>query len=53
LLQGSTTASVIAIASAASTALPPRDNIAAPAWVASGCDVATALRAKMGWRRDA
>ena len=53
LLHGSTTVSVIAVASAASTALPPRASIAMPACVASGCDVATALRAKTGWRRDA
>ena len=52
LLQGSTTVSVIAVASAASTALPPRNSIAIPACVASGCDVDTALRAKTGWRRD-
>src|SRR5262249_48423311 len=51
LLQGSTTASVIAVASAASTALPPRWSIAMPACVASGCEVATAFRARMGWRR--
>ena len=52
LLQGSTTVSVMAVASAASTALPPRASMAMPACVASGCDVATALRAKTGWRRD-
>jgi hypothetical protein len=52
LLHGSTTVSVIAIASAASIALPPRSSIATPACVASGCDVATTLSAKIGWRRD-
>ena len=53
LLQGSTTVSAIAVARAASTALPPRASIAMPAWVASGCEVATALRAKIGWRCEA
>ncbi len=53
LLQGSTTVSVMAVASAASTAFPPRASMARPACAASGCDVATALRAKTGWRRDA
>ena len=48
LLHGSTTVSAIAVASAASTALPPRGSIAMPACVASGCDVATTLRAKIG-----
>jgi len=53
LLHGSTTVRVIAVASAASTALPPRASIAIPACVASGCDVATHWRAKIGCRRDA
>ena len=52
LLQGSTTVSVIAVASAASTALPPRASIATPACVASGCDVATTFAAQIGCRRD-
>ncbi len=52
LLQGSTTVSEIAVASAASTALPPRASIAMPACTASGCEVATTLRAKIGWRRE-
>ena len=52
LLQGSTTVSVIAVANAASTALPPRMSIAIPACVASGCDVATAFCANIGCRRD-
>ena len=52
LLHGSTTVSAIAVASAASTALPPLCSIAMPACVASGCEVATTLRAKIGCRRD-
>jgi hypothetical protein len=52
LLQGSTTVSAIAVASAASAALPPRWSIAIPAWVARGCDVETTLRARIGCRRD-
>ena len=52
LLHGSTTVSAIAVASAASTALPPRWSIAMPACAASGCDVATTLRARIGWRRE-
>ena len=52
LLHGSTTVRVIAVASAASTALPPRASIATPACVASGWDVATHWRAKIGWRRE-
>ena len=45
---GSTTVRVIAVAIAASTALPPRRSMSMPAWVASGCDVATAFRANTG-----
>jgi len=52
LLHGSTTVSAIAVASAASTAFPPRASIAMPACVASGCDVATTLSARTGWRRE-
>ena len=49
---GSTTASVIAVATAASTALPPRASIASPACVASGWLVATTFRARIGCLRD-
>ena len=49
---GSTTVSVIAAARAASMALPPRAKAAAPACDASGCDVATTLRAMTGWRPE-
>ena len=42
---GSTTVSVIAQASAASTALPPLARACRPAWAANGCDVATIFRA--------
>ena len=52
LLHGSTTVSVIAVASAASIALPPRASIAMPACVASGCDVETTFGANSGWRRE-
>jgi len=48
LLHGSTTVSVIAVASAASTALPPRASIATPAWLASVCDVETTFAANNG-----
>src|SRR4029079_19812502 len=48
---GSTSVSVIALASAASTALPPAAIIDRPACAASGCDVATMFRAKIGFRR--
>src|SRR5262245_43509842 len=50
LLVGSTTVSVIAVASAASTAFPPLYNMLNPACAASGCDVATALRTRIGMR---
>jgi len=50
LLTGSVNASVAAAAMAASTALPPRARIRKPAWAASGCDVATTLRANTGIR---
>ncbi len=49
---GSTTVSVIAAASAASSALPPLRSMFSPASVAKGCDVATALRAMTGERRE-
>jgi hypothetical protein len=39
-----------AAAMAASTALPPAASMRSPAWAASGCDVATTLRAKTGAR---
>lgn len=45
------TVSVIAAAKAASTSLPPYRSIRKPAWLASGCEVATMLRAKVGTRR--
>jgi hypothetical protein len=48
----STTVRVIAAASAASTALPPLSNMRSPAWVASGCDAGTTLRARTGERRE-
>ena len=50
LLFGSTTVSVIAVVSAASTALPPRRIASRPATAAKGCDVATTLRATTGMR---
>ncbi len=49
-MQGSTTVSVMAVASAASTALPPRASISSPAADASGCEVLTTLRASSGMR---
>src|SRR5690606_38642957 len=49
---GSTTVSVMAAASAASIALPPRAKTAAPACAASGCEVATTLRARTGCRPE-
>src|SRR5690625_4227042 len=49
---GSTTVRVTAAAMAASTALPPRCNACRPAWAASGCEVATTLRASTGMRWD-
>jgi hypothetical protein len=50
LLVGSTTVSVIAVASIASTALPPLSSMRRPACAASGCEVATTLRASTGMR---
>jgi hypothetical protein len=50
LLVGSSTVSEIAVASMASTALPPLSSMRRPACAASGCDVATALRASTGMR---
>ncbi len=47
---GSTTVSVIAAASAASTALPPASSIRRPACAASGCEVDTTFRASVGLR---
>ena len=49
---GSTTVSAIAVATAASTALPPLASIVSPACAASGCVVATQLRASTGMRRE-
>ncbi len=42
---GSRIVMVMAVATAASTALPPFCSMARPAWAASACDVATTLRA--------
>ena len=50
LLTGSVSVSVAAAAMAASTALPPPANTRSPACAASGCEVATMLRAKTGVR---
>ncbi len=47
---GSSTVSAIAVASAASMALPPCCSMRSPACAASGCEVATMLRARMGLR---
>ena len=52
LLHGSTTVNVMAVATAASTALPPRRRMSTPAAAASGWEVATTLRASTGARRD-
>ena len=50
MLQGSTMVITAAVAMAASTALPPACSMRSPACAASGCDVDTTLRAKMGLR---
>jgi len=50
LLVGSSTVSEIAVASTASTALPPFISMESPACAASGCDVATTFRASTGMR---
>ena len=50
---GSTMVSVMAVAMAASTALPPSASIRRPAWAASGCDVHTTLAARTGFRGQA
>lgn len=50
---GSTMVSVMAVAMAASTALPPSASIRRPAWAASGCDVHTTLSARTGLRGQA
>ena len=50
---GSTSVSVIAVARIASTALPPAASICSPACAASGCEVATTLRASSGLRGQA
>ena len=49
-MTGSITVCVMAAASAASMALPPRAKAAAPACAARGCEVAMTLRARTGWR---
>ena len=51
-ITGSTTVRVMAAASAASMALPPRAKAAAPACAARGCDVAMTLRASTGCRPE-
>jgi hypothetical protein len=51
LLHGSTIVIAAAVAMAASTALPPAASMRSPACAASGCEVETTLRAKMGRRR--
>ena len=50
LLVGSSTVREIAVASMASTALPPLSIMRRPACAASGWDVATVLRASTGMR---
>ncbi|MCY1517340.1 hypothetical protein D9M68_520180 [compost metagenome] len=50
LLTGSTSVITAAVAMAASTALPPCCRMRRPACAASGCEVATTLRAKTGRR---
>ena len=50
---GSTRVSVMAVAIAASTALPPSASIRSPACAASGCDVHTAFAARSGLRGQA
>ncbi len=50
---GSTSVRVIAVAMAASTALPPSASIRRPAWAASGWDVHTTLAARTGLRGQA
>ena len=52
LLQGTTIVSVMAVAIAASMAFPPLVSIESPACAASGCAVATTLRANTGMRRE-
>ena len=49
-ITGSTTVSVIAVAIAASIAVPPRRSMARPACAASGWVVATQFAASMGTR---
>ena len=49
---GSTTVSVMAVAKAASMALPPRRMTSMPAAAANGCEVATTLPVNTGARRD-
>ena len=50
---GSTSVSVTAVATIASTALPPSAITCSPACAAKGCDVATTLRASTGLRGHA
>ena len=51
-LEGVLMVSVMADASAASTALPPLSSMRRPAWAARGCDVATMFDASTGMRCD-
>ena len=46
---GSTSEMVMAVATIASTALPPAAIISKPAWAARGCEVQTTLPAKIGF----
>ncbi|CNH70333.1 Uncharacterised protein [Mycobacterium tuberculosis] len=50
---GSTKVNATAVATAASTALPPSASIRRPAWAASGCEVHTRLAANTGFRGQA
>jgi hypothetical protein len=50
---GSTIVRAMAVAMAASTALPPCASIRRPAWAASGCEVHTTFSARMGLRGHA
>ena len=50
LLVGSSTVRAMAVAITASTALPPFNSMRRPACAASGCEVDTQLRARIGMR---
>src|SRR5687767_8632281 len=51
-ITGSTTVSVMAVATSASAALPPLSSMRSPACAASGCEVATTFDANTGMRWD-